>query len=246
VEELRRQRHLPVLAALALAHQEHAAAAVDGRHAQAHHLADAQAAGVGGADHPPVGVGGKGGKELQDLVAAEDRRQGLGPLAVGNGADHVGASEADAVEEAQGADGLVEGAPGGVADLEQVQLVGAEVVSPELVGGPSEVAGEVGDVSDVAGDGPGRVVAELEVRDETLAQRGQGGKAPAFGDGAGQGTGKMPRKRPGRKSAEAVKTDYSDDPECRRKGSARRNRRDRPASGDDPGATTAKRFSSTW
>jgi hypothetical protein len=218
LQQLRRQRHLPVLAPFTLAHQQQAAAAVDVRHAQADDLADAQAAGVGGADHQAVGVGREGREELQDLVAAEDGRQGLGPLAEGDGRDHVGAAEADAVEEAQGADGLVEGAPGGAAHLEQVELVGADVVGAELVGGPAEVAGEAGHVLDVAGDGLGGVVAELEVLQQALAQRGHGGKAPGFGAGTGGDGATMPRKRPGRKSEEPANPDEPDSPEGRRKG----------------------------
>src|SRR5262249_26781714 len=79
-------------------------------------------------------------------------------------------SQGGAEQQAQGAGGLVEAAPG-QPTLEQVQLVGAHLIGAEQVGGTAEVPGEVGDVADVAVDGPGGVIAQAEVGDEALTKR---------------------------------------------------------------------------
>jgi hypothetical protein len=50
-----------------------------------------------------------------------------------------------------------------------VQLVLADVLGAELVGGLSEVAGEADDGGDVGADGAKGVVAQAQVVDEPLA-----------------------------------------------------------------------------
>lgn len=70
---------------------------------------------------------------------------------------------------AQGGGSLVEAAPGG-ALLEEVELILADVLGAELVGGAAAVAGEVGDGGDVGADGAGGVVAQAEVVDEPLTE----------------------------------------------------------------------------
>src|SRR5262249_46842768 len=92
----------------------------------------------------------------------------------GHGADDVGSAEGDGVEEAQGTDGLVEGAPGDPPLLHQVQLVGPDVLGAEVLGGAAAVTGEAGDGLGVGLDGPGRLVAELPILDQALAERGHG------------------------------------------------------------------------
>jgi hypothetical protein len=82
--------------------------------------------------------------------------------------NHLGPAQGGAVEEAQGGDGLVEAAPGG-ALLQEVQLVLADVLGAELVGGASEVAGEADDGADVGADGARGVVAQPQVVDQALA-----------------------------------------------------------------------------
>src|SRR5262249_11056473 len=100
---------------------------------------------------------------------AEDGRQRPGLLAVGNHGDDAGALQGDAVEETQGADGLVEATPGG-ALAEQVELVLPRVLGAEVLRGAAKVLGEAGDGADITIDGPGAVVAQLQVMDEALTQ----------------------------------------------------------------------------
>jgi hypothetical protein len=164
-----RQRHAAVLAALALADPQEHAAAVDVGHAQPDDLTGAQAGGVGRLQQQAVDGAGLGGKEPGHLVAAEDRGQALGLLAVGDLFDQEGAGEGQAVEQAEGADHLVEGTPGGVPLVQQVQLVGADLGGPELLGGAAEVAGEAHDGRGVGLDGAWAVVAELQILDKALA-----------------------------------------------------------------------------
>jgi hypothetical protein len=71
------------------------------------------------------------------------------------------AFEGDLVEEAEGGDGLVVIAPGDVLLLDQVEEVGADLVGPEVLGGPAEVPREGGDAADVSVDGLGCEVSEL-------------------------------------------------------------------------------------
>ena len=49
-----------------------------------------------------------------------------------------------------------------------MELILADVLGVELVGGSMEVLGEACDGGDVGGDGAWRVVADAEVVDETL------------------------------------------------------------------------------
>jgi hypothetical protein len=53
--------------------------------------------------------------------------------------------------------------------LEQVQLILADLLGAEQVGGTAEVKGEAGDVRDVTRDGTGGVIAALEILGKALA-----------------------------------------------------------------------------
>ena len=61
--------------------------------------------------------------------------------------------------------------------LEQAELVQAGVLGVEVLRGAAKVLGEASNGADVTLDGPGAVVAQLQVVDETLTQR-RHGKAP--------------------------------------------------------------------
>src|SRR6185437_15022210 len=73
-------------------------------------------------------------------------------------------------KEAQGADGLVENAPRGLLVLQQVQLVGADFLRAEQVGGAAEVAGEANEVAQVGLARARAVVAQVEVVEKALTQ----------------------------------------------------------------------------
>jgi hypothetical protein len=47
--------------------------------------------------------------------------------------------------------------------VEEVELVGADVLGTEAIRGGAKVLGELGDVAEIAIDGVGRVVANLHV-----------------------------------------------------------------------------------
>jgi hypothetical protein len=98
---------------------------------------------------------------------------GPGPLAEGDKGEVIGPAEGGAVQEAQGTNGLVERAPRHAA-LEQVQLVGANVVRTEHLRRAAEVPGKGGDLADVGVDGAACVVAQAQVVDEALSKRGHG------------------------------------------------------------------------
>src|SRR5262249_8506457 len=194
-----RQGDQAVLLALGTADVDGHAGAVDVSHPQADDLAQTQAAGVGELQEHEEPGHVDDVEEAADLVGAEDGGQRLGPLAVGKQHHGVAALQGDAVEEAQGAGGLVEATPGRLLP-EQVQLVRPGVLGAEVLGGAAEVPGEVGHGGDVALDGPGAVVAQLQVVDEALTQ-GRHGKTPEGGTSALQRRtwlGRMPswdRKR---------------------------------------------------
>ena len=107
-----------------------------------------------------------GSKPAAAQARNSGRRQPAGPLAVRDERDGLRAAEGDGVEEPKAAHDLVELAPGG-AGVHQVDLEGPQVVGPELVGGPAEVLGELGHPGHVGLDGPGGVVADAQVVDES-------------------------------------------------------------------------------
>jgi hypothetical protein len=108
-------------------------------------------------------------EETLDLLPAEHHRETLGLFGEGEVLDHVGLAQADAVEKAQGADGLIELGPGALLGLGQEDLKLADLPRTESIGGLAEVLGESGDALDVDVDGPGRVVADREILDQALA-----------------------------------------------------------------------------
>src|SRR6266545_1789829 len=178
-EQSWRERHAAILAPLGLADVEHHPGAVDVLDAQSHNLTDAQAAAVSGLGAEAVHRIGDGVDECGNLLGAENHGERLGPLAIGDRGDHIGPAERGAVEEPQGADGLVEGVPGNAPVVEQVELVGPNLFGAEMLGRSIEVGGEANDGGEVDADGLGREVAELEVFEEALTQWGHG---PASGE----------------------------------------------------------------
>ena len=129
-EQAERQRHQAILTALALVDMEQQPRAVDGADFQVEHFAQAQAAGIGGLQEHAVAPGPGRGEQQGDLVGAEHAGQLLGPFAVQDVRHLVGAAQRGAVQEAQGADDLIELAPGDLF-LEQVQLKGPDLFAAE-------------------------------------------------------------------------------------------------------------------
>lgn len=164
------ERHEAVLAALAPADEQGHPGGIDVGRPQAEDLADPQAGGVSGPEDREVARVADGGEEAGDLVGTQDGGQGAGPLAEGDHLDDFGALQSDAKEKAQGADGLVEAAPGSLL-LEEVELVQADVLGVESLRREAEVLGEASDVGDVSGDGARGEVAQLQVVSVALPKR---------------------------------------------------------------------------
>jgi hypothetical protein len=173
VEELVREGHRAVAAALPAADPQEAAGRVEVGHPEVGQLAQPQPAPVGDAEHQPVASGRDGGEEAADLGRGEDDGEGPGLPGERDERDDLGPAEDVSVEEPEGAGGLVEPAPGGGGG-DEVELVVAEVVGGELVGRSGEVAGGVGDAGDVRLDGAGGVVAAGQLVDQPAAERGPG------------------------------------------------------------------------
>jgi hypothetical protein len=146
LEQQTGQRHEAVLVALAATDVQGHARRVDVAQTQVADFGDAQAAAVGGLqEHGEAVIDIEGsGDDAGHLVLAEDSRQRFGLLAEGNHLDHARAGEGDAIEQAQGADGLVEAAPGRALG-DKVELIEADVLGVEVCRGATEVAGEGGD-----------------------------------------------------------------------------------------------------
>jgi hypothetical protein len=88
---------------------------------------------------------------------------------MGNILQHPWTSEGNAVEEAQRADGLYPGSPGYLFVLEEKELIGADLLRAQVLGGSPKIPCEIGDTAEVAVHSEGRVVAELHVFQHALA-----------------------------------------------------------------------------
>ena len=128
-QQPRREHHVAVLAALALADADDHPLAVDVVDAQGDDLGDPQPGGVGGHEDGAVLEADDGREEPGDLVGAEDDGELLGLLGAGDALQDPVRAEGDLVEEPQGGDGLVVVAPGDVLLLDEVEEVGADVVA---------------------------------------------------------------------------------------------------------------------
>ena len=166
-----REGDVAVLAALARLDAEDHPLAVDVLDAEVECLGDAQAGGVDRLEEGAVLEEPHSRQDPRDLYHAEDHGELLGALGEGEVLDREGPAECLPVEEAQGADGLVEGGPGCPGLLDEVDLVLADVGRAEEVRRLAEVPGEGGHPLDVGLDGLRRVVADPEILDHPLAQR---------------------------------------------------------------------------
>ena len=77
--------------------------------------------------------------------------------------------EGGAVEESQGAHGLIESGPGGVLLADQEELIGPDLLRSQKGGRFSEVLSELGHRPEVGVDRVGREVANLHVFDHSLS-----------------------------------------------------------------------------
>lgn len=107
-----------------------------------------------------------GAEDRGHLAAAQDHWKFLWLLGVRNVLDYLRPTQAGAIKEAQGADGLVELRPGTLLRLDKKQLKLADLGRTQLVGRAAE---ELGYSVDVNFYRPWRVVADREILDHSLA-----------------------------------------------------------------------------
>jgi hypothetical protein len=97
-----------------------------------------------------------------DLIMTEDDRQRLRLLGIRDVVGRPRSTSSGFVQKPPGTDGLDKDALGGVL-LEEMELIGADVLSTEAIRRGVEVLGELSDVAQIAIDGVRRVVANLYV-----------------------------------------------------------------------------------
>ena len=88
---------------------------------------------------------------------------------MGDVLDHPGHAQRRLIEEAEGTHGLLERRPRHVFLLDEVELVGAHVLRPEMLGRGVKMLGKLGDTAQIRANGMVRVVAELEIVAHPLA-----------------------------------------------------------------------------
>ena len=109
-------------------------------------------------------------QEPHDLVGAQHHRQLLRLAGSDDALERVGPAQRDAVEEPQGADGLVDMRPRSLL-RDQVQLVGAHLLQPQPVRRAAEMPAELGDRIEVGLLRRRREIADHHVLDHAPAQR---------------------------------------------------------------------------
>jgi hypothetical protein len=137
-------------------------------------LAEAESAGVGGAEKHAKGASVDSVEKAGDLLGRANEGEFARPLAVGKAWHDALPRTGYLIEEAQGGDGLVVGGPGNLLFLKKVEDVTMGMVEAELVGRLVEIKSVLLELEDVDLDGVGGAVAELEIFDETLAQSSHG------------------------------------------------------------------------
>src|SRR5271155_1915087 len=169
LEDLRRQHHVPVLAALRLHDTDDHLLAVDVAPSQPHHFAGPQPATIGQCEHRSRLQARRHGQDTLDLLRAQHRRQPLGLLDVPDLGRQIVATERDAEQEPHpGHD------PIAVADarpaLDQVQLKSAHLVGRCRIGRAFEPSGEPLAALDVAALRMWVELARSHVLDHALTQ----------------------------------------------------------------------------
>ena len=171
-QQLRRQHHGAVLAALAVLDPDHAAFAVD--------VADLQPDGLRGAKARGIGRGQRRARlqarhrleEPDDLVGAQHDRQRARRAGVDDPLRDLGMAERHAVEEPQRAHRLVQRRPRNPG-RDQMDLEGAHVLQAEPIRRSPEVAGKLRHRVHVGSLRRRRQIADRHVLDHAPAKRAQ-------------------------------------------------------------------------
>ena len=170
-QKLRREHHVAVLLPLALRDAQHHPFAVDGGHGEADDLGNTQAGGVAGGQDGAMLRGLHGVEKPDHFLRAEHDRQRLRLLRRG---DHVVEGprllKRDPIEEAERRHGDEQGSRCQTSLRGQVDLVGADLLGAEALGGLVEVAGEPRDGLDVRALGERRQPSHPHVFEHALTK----------------------------------------------------------------------------
>ena len=164
-----REHHIAILAPLALTNAKNHSLAVDVLDAQGNDLRDPQACGIGGHEDGAVLDTDDGRKEPGHFLETEHDGEPFGLFGANNAYEDPLPTEDDFVEEPQGGDGLIVDTPGDLLLLDEVEQVGADLLPPQNLRAPPEVAGEMGNPRDVDFNRTGGEVAEFHLLDHATA-----------------------------------------------------------------------------
>jgi len=175
-EECRREHARPLVRAFAVPPPQDQAGAVHSRDRQRAPCRHPQPRRRERGEDGPLLQVAWGAQERRDCGWAKEDRPCEGPLRRRDILQYLWASEGNAGEETPCADGLDHRSPGHLVVLEEQELLGADRLRAQGLGGSPQVPGAVGDTAEGAVPREGRVVAELPVCQQALAQ-GRHGQA---------------------------------------------------------------------
>jgi hypothetical protein len=145
------QPHKAIAFALALAYADDHAVRVDVGTLELTEFGDPDAGRIQGSEDRPMLEVAWGQQQRLDLVTTEDDGERLGPFGIGDAVDHPRAVQGGLVEKAEGTHGRDKNALRGVR-LEEMQLLGADVLRAEAIRRGAKVFGELGGVAQIAID----------------------------------------------------------------------------------------------
>jgi len=105
----------------------------------------------------------------RDLRPTQHRGQLLLAARMGDALDHPGDAQRRVIEEAEGTHDLLERPPRHMLLLDEVELVSAHVLRPEMLGRGVKVPRKLSDTAQIRAHSMLRVVAELEIVTHPLA-----------------------------------------------------------------------------
>ena len=157
------KHHVAVFVTLGLAHANHHSARVYVADFEIQRFAYAQTCTVAQREDGSILDILDGRQKLSSLLAAQNYWELLLLAWERNVGDRPVTTEGFAIQEAQGTDGLVVSAPRALLFFDEVELILANVLGPELFGRALEISSEMGDTLDIGLKRPLGVVAQTEV-----------------------------------------------------------------------------------
>ena len=152
-----------------MADADHHALALDIRDLEGAQFGHPQARAIEGGKHGTMFQIAWGGEHRRDLRPTQHRGQLLLAARMGDVLDHPGDAQRRVIEEAEGTHDLLERPPRHVLLLDEVELVGAHVLRPEMLGRGVKMLRKLGDTAQIRANRMLRVVAELKIVTHPLA-----------------------------------------------------------------------------